>query len=104
MAIPQRQSDATLRRACRTGQAVSIFSRPFTSCIAPQAGSGAKRHTGPYRDGAGSFRHSPRAKSYAGDIEGTGDPKKAVRSFLTSTFLGLYGAASPLAIPFPPKT
>lgn len=99
MAIPQRQSDATLRRQlAEQGKKLDFFSAVHLLHRLKQ-GAAPSGMLGPFRDEPVRFRHSPALQFHPGDIEDMQIEENG-QVVLTSTFLGLYGAASPLAIHF----
>ena len=94
MAIPQRQSDATLRRQlAEQGKKLDFFSAVHLLHRLKQ-GAAPSGMLGPFRDEPVRFRHSPALQFHPGDIEDMQIEENG-QVVLTSTFLGLYGAASP---------
>lgn len=99
MAGSQRQSDAALtRQLAEHGTRLDFFSAVHLLHRLKQ-GSAPSGMLGPYWDEPLRFRHSPTLQFHAGDIQGI-EVEESGQVVLTSTFLGLYGAASPLAIHF----
>jgi len=98
MAGPQRQSDVALtRQLAEDGKRLDFFAAVHLLHRLKQ-GAAPSGTLGPYRDEPVRFRHSATLQFHSGDIEGIKLENGHV--VLTSTFLGLYGAASPLAIHF----
>ena len=98
MASPQRQSDAALTsQLAEHGKRLEFFAAVHLLHRLKQ-GAAPSGTLGPYRDEPVRFRHAPTLQFHSGDIESIAiEDGKVV---LTSTFLGLYGAASPLALHF----
>ena len=102
MATTQRTNDALVERLGREGQLFGFFQAvQLLHRLMP--GSVPVGELGPPGSEPIRFRHDPQLIFHAGDIEGVRVRSLAdgsVRAEMTTTFLGLFGAASPLGTVF----
>lgn len=99
MAGAQWKYDSTLRDDLRDNGHRYGFFAAVKALHRLKAGSVPVGELGPVRDECVRFQHSTALHFHAGDIESIAFDETG-RATLTATFLGLFGAASPLAAHF----
>lgn len=100
MAPTQRQYDAFVELLAREGSRFGFFGAVRTLHQLSPGGVGVGE-LGPPHDEPVRFRHDPSLVFHASDVASvTADGRFSGRAVLTTTFLGLVGASSPLATTF----